>query len=254
MRPSEEDEPNGDSSLPEESASDPGCPLPLAHDRFDEAHWFLHQMLESYHHPAPFRYNLNAFLSALKAVLSMLRLDLERLGLNEWRRQRFAEVEQDPLFRRFSRGRDVVVHRGALLNDSRVEMGLFKYYKVKFAFQRDIKTDEPSHLLLARVQELNDTSEPMFVDKKRRWVGEQLGVRRMYYVPRLSPDDDVVTASHAVLLSVGNLLKDAHRKLGMDVDLADYLTLEARDVERLAILLEMDVDPSLPEKWGWTDE
>ena len=63
------------------------CPLPLAHDRYSEAHWHLHQMLDNYHHPMTFRTLLNAFLHAM----NLFRHAPRRPGAP--RRERVAEGE-----------------------------------------------------------------------------------------------------------------------------------------------------------------
>jgi hypothetical protein len=227
------------------------CPLPLSHDRISEAHWFLHQMLEHYHHPDVFRYSANAFLSALKSATVMLRLDLERAGRNEWRQEKFAPLLADPLFAAFSKGRDIVLHQSSLINGSRVELGLFKYYKVKMALQRDLRTDEPSHSLLARVVHQNAERGGFFVPVEHPWIGEQLGVRRMYYEPKLSPDLDVVTASHEAWLKVRRLVGEAHELLGRTFDDPGEEASGAHSVENVANYLETDADPSLVEQWGW---
>ncbi len=44
------------------------CPLELTHDKFGEAHFFIGRMLSEYHHPQPFRWNLNAFLQAFRSI------------------------------------------------------------------------------------------------------------------------------------------------------------------------------------------
>ena len=56
------------------------CPIPSAHDRLNEAHYFLHQMKAAYHQPEPFRYNLHAFIQAIESIFDMLRVDIE----NAW--------------------------------------------------------------------------------------------------------------------------------------------------------------------------
>lgn len=97
-------------------------------------HWFLHQMIGNYHTPLTFRFSANAFLSALKSVVDLLRLDLERTGENEWRQRRFEEMRSDRVLEAFSRGRNIVLHQRPLVQSSRVEVGLFKYKRQKIAF------------------------------------------------------------------------------------------------------------------------
>lgn len=227
------------------------CPLPLAHDRFSEAHWHLHQMLDHYHHPMTFRFSVNAFLHASKSVLDMLRMDLERRGENEWRKARFEPLQADPIFRAFSKGRDIVVHQGSLVKSSSVEMGLFEYDRIKIAFQQDLKTDEPSHSILHRIQALNRDHNGFFVPEHRGWIGEQLGVRRIYREPKLSTDHDVLTASDLALTKLSDLLVDAHRLLGFDFDGTEGHADNAHDVTRHRDYLETTENPDLVHEWGW---
>lgn len=242
---------NVDDYTGEESDPPAGCPLPLAHDRFSEAHWHLHQMLENYHHPMTFRYSVNAFLHALKSVLDMLRMDLERHGENEWRKARFDHLKADPIFSAFSKGRDIVVHRGSLVNSSSVEMGLFKYDRLKIAIQQDLKTDEPSHSLLHRIQTVNREHGELFVPEHRGWIGEQLGVRRTYREPQLSTEHDVVTASDLALSAVSALLEEAHLLLGYQFDRSEGHTDRTHLVTHYRDYLETTENPALIHEWGW---
>lgn len=227
------------------------CPLPLAHDRFSEAHWQLHQMLDNYHFPMEFRYSTNAFLSSLKSVLTMVRLDLERLGKNKWRAERFERLKDDRILSAFSKGRDVVIHRGSLVQSSDVHMAYFKYGRVKLAIQQNLKTDEPSRSILERLQRLNSEGGGFFVAPGHPWIGEQLGVRREYREPTLSDDLDIVTAGDAALSSVASVLRDAHELLGHSFDHDEDEARSAHDVHRVWDLLETDVDPTVVSKWGW---
>ncbi len=226
------------------------CPVPLAHERFDEAHWFLHQMMEHYHEPMLFRFNVNAFLSALKSVLSMLIRDLESAEHKAWREVKLRELNTDPLFRAFSQGRDLVVHRGRLVANSQVEMGRFKYYKLAFVLQRDLHTDLSSEALLRRLQTA-DKGDGFFIGGDRSFIGEQLGVRRLYFEPKLSSDKDVFTAAHEAWLKVGLVLGEAHERFGVAYDADPVDVGDVHSVERMSILLETDVQPELLKQWGW---
>ncbi|MFF1384105.1 hypothetical protein ACFVWT_11140 [Arthrobacter sp. NPDC058288] len=228
------------------------CPVPLAHERLEEAHWQLHQMMDHYHHPAQFRFSCNAFLHSLKSVLDMLRIDLERKGQNDWRRQRLDALKADPVFRAFSEGRDMVVHRGSLVNSSRVDLGLIKYDKVKFAIQQDLRSDQPSHDLLAHLVEKNaETEHGLFVPPDHPFLGEQLGVRRVYFEPSLSKDQDVVTASNAAWLKVREAVEDAHKLFKMTFASDDHSGASGHDLKRVWLYLETDADPDLLSLWKW---
>src|SRR5690242_9597425 len=118
---------NDDGDEPETAPEvSPSCPLPETHDRFNEAHYFLHRMEAEYHDPGPFRYNANAFLSALKSVVEMLRKETERRGQIAWMKERKKVLRSDPVLSSFHRGRDIVLHQRTLFAGSRIEIGLFR--------------------------------------------------------------------------------------------------------------------------------
>ncbi|MEV0712753.1 hypothetical protein [Nocardia aurea] len=235
-----------------ESEGDPPevCPVPTAHERFEEAHWHLHQMLWNYHIPQPFRFSANAFLYALKSVMDMLRLDLENTPHAAWRNQRITELKKEPIFRTFSQGRDIVMHRKPLIQSSRVERGLIKHGKVKLALENDLKTDVPSSVLLRELIEIN-SQRPIFVAPDHPFLGEQLGVRRTYYEHKLSDEHDVVTASHLALMTVADVLRDAHARFRLDFSLHGCNPEVHHDVSLVDVWAETDEDPEAVQRWGW---
>lgn len=225
------------------------CPLVLTHDRLFECHFQLHQMIAAYHHPAPFRYSANAFLASSKSALEMVRLDMQKEGENEWRRERVGQVVADDLFSQFNLARNFIIHQGSLIRSSQVEVGLFAHGRLKMALSTELKTDEPSHILIDRIA--NSESASMFVSADRPFIGEQLGVRRVYHEPKLTTAHDVLTASEMILNQLCRLVDDCHLHLGVPFDADAHDCHIPHDLERHATLLETDIDPSLVEKWGW---
>src|SRR5580692_730231 len=72
-------------------------PLPSAHDKLAEAHYFIHEMLENYHHPHEFRYSLSGFLQAARSTTLMLQSDLSsRQGFGEWYVEHQHELATSP--------------------------------------------------------------------------------------------------------------------------------------------------------------
>src|SRR5690242_7245127 len=105
--------------------SAPGERLAPAMDRIQEAHFFLHGMEESYHSADAFRWNLNAFLRALKEVPQLIGMALQNVqGFPEWFRPRREALGDDPLIAHLSQQRDYVVHRGMLKPTSTATLGL----------------------------------------------------------------------------------------------------------------------------------
>jgi hypothetical protein len=52
------------------SGSETACPVPSAHGMANEAHFFLHEMMEHYRECDRFRYSLSAFDQAARNVTS----------------------------------------------------------------------------------------------------------------------------------------------------------------------------------------
>ena len=76
-------------------SGDSACPVPNAHDKTNEAHYFLHQMMEHYHDCDRFRYSLSAYLQAARSITLMLQAELTHRdglgsgtahGRRRWRR------------------------------------------------------------------------------------------------------------------------------------------------------------------------
>ena len=103
------------------------CPIPDSHDKLAEAHHFLHRMLETFHQPDEFRWNLSAFLQASRSVTLLLQAELGgREGFDDWYAPIRARLAGDPLLNAMVEGRNTVVHKGRLRRRSKVELGLTK--------------------------------------------------------------------------------------------------------------------------------
>lgn len=179
----------------------------------------------------------------------MVRLDMEKEGENAWRNKRVGQIMADALFAQFKEARNFVIHRGSLIRSSQVEFGLFSYRRLKLALSTELKTDEPSHLLIDRIADSDNAS--MFVHPDRPFIGDQLGVRREYHEPQLSADHDVLTACDLIFRQLCTLVDDCHAHLGVPFDDDAHDCHTAHDLETHATLLETDIDPTLVAKWGW---
>jgi hypothetical protein len=108
----------------------PGCAcaqMEDALDRHTEAHWYLHQLNEHYHEADPFRYSLNSFLRSLKEVPQILQMQLQnKKGFKEFFAPLRSSLQQDPLFGSLSKKRDLIVHQGMLMPESKVYVGFSK--------------------------------------------------------------------------------------------------------------------------------
>jgi len=227
------------------------CPIPMSHDRFNEAHYFLHRMEQTYHEPRPFRYNLNAFVSAHRAVHEMLRVELEAKGEIAWWRDRRREFADDDVLSRFAVGRNIVLHQRAILEGSQVGIGVFRGRTLKLAVMHDLQTDETSAALLLRMVP-RILGGAGVLDEEHSAVGEQLGVQRLYFVKDLSQDEDVLRASRRALARTSGAVAEAHNRFGgqHEPTLEDTV-LDGASIESINVLLETDLDPTAPTRWGW---
>ena len=224
------------------------CPIPMAHDRFEEAHYFLHEMLEHYHMPVRFRFSANAFLSALKGVMAMLQTELQPINLSKWLQQERTSIDvSDPLLRAFHKGRDIVLHQRALFNESEVEAGLFRDRRLKLTIGFVVPTDAPTEVLLHSAIE-HFTGK--YIDEEHSEIGMEVGVRRWWRDKRLSDELDVVSAAHAAWARTSELVSDAHKQCGYRWDPIPE-NPGAHDVNLHNLLTESDLDADAPERWGW---
>jgi hypothetical protein len=233
------------------------CPIPATHDKFSEAHYFLHRLMEDYHEPEAFRWNLSAFLQALRSVEYMLNSELnQRPGFAKWYAPWKQSLKQDSLIRNFVDGRNIVVHKGLLQHKSHVDAGLFRWTDMKLALNLPIDINIPSAIflqhLITETYENSEKSHSFFsglIDKEHYAIGEQLGIQRTWIVEELG-DENVVILCNRAWAQVSRLVSEAHKFAGAEYPSVDE-NIEAHDITRLSILLESDLDPTLPDKWGW---
>lgn len=233
--------------MPAPDHSEP-CELIATDDKFDEAHYFLSQMFHEFHEPQAFRWNLNAFLQALRSVTLMIQSELkgrERFG--PWWTAWQTRLRADPLMVRFVEGRNVTVHKGLLNRHSQVKAALFADLRLKMAIEYPLKVDTPTSLLLERAAKHLDG---LLITKEHPRVGEQLGIVRTWIIEELSPDEEVVMVGDRALSRISKVVASAHEFLGLRRQPLQEDT-HAHAVSRIKTLLETDLDPLLPLKRGW---
>lgn len=220
------------------------CPLAETHDKLVEADYFIHQMMNEYHDPLPFRFNLNAFLQALRSVTLVLQKEFSsRDGFREkWYPIQQDKMKADPLLRAFRDGRNIVVKQRSLEINSKAEIGVFRYWKLKGG----IVTEVPVHVTSKHL--LEDVAPKLGgVLPEHPFLGEQYGVRRTWYVPELG-DGNVIDLCDLAWTKIREILSEAHSFAGWHVDPLDEHSHRSDQHE---VLLETDLDPSLFEKWRW---
>ena len=213
-------------------------------DKYWEAKYFLFAMIDNYHDPHAFRYNLNAFIQALRNVTFMLQSEETKPPeFVEWYAARTAAMADDLRLRRMVKARNCVVKQQMLESASTLRIGVFQGRRFKLGVGGDVEHFRTSEELLSRAQGFY---AGFMIDPEHSHVGEQIGVQREWKVPAIG-EGEVVEECAAALRSIAVIVEDAHLLWGSTVD----ASFELPDLVTLRTLLETDVDPQLAVKWGW---
>lgn len=130
---------------------DPYERLAAALDRFQEAHFWIHAMEQSYHSADHFRWHLNVFLKALKEVPSLIQMALQNdPGFVTWFDTHATGIKADPLLAKLAKQRDFVVHRGALQLASKGELGITEFRGMKLGLSYPVRPWEDSDEAMER--------------------------------------------------------------------------------------------------------
>ena len=200
-------------------------------------------MVHNYHEPEPFRWNFNAFLQSIRSVTFVMQKELKDQNIEDtWYKKEQEWMKTDKILLAVVEGRNIVVHQGMIQQSSNAEMGMYRGTMLKLAAMMPV----PPHIPSKRLLEIAKTLD--FVDEEHMAIGEQYGVRRQWFC-KLFGDEEIVSACDKAWSRVGKVFVKAHEQVGK---VFDGPTEHGHDTSRISLLLESDVDPSLPEKWGWT--
>lgn len=221
------------------------CPISEADDRYQEAHYFLSRMMDTYHRPNEFRWNLNAFIQALRNVTFVIqKLLAHETGFEEWYSEQQEMMKQDDLLRKFLEGRNIVVKQRNLDMESKAEIGIFRYRETKLGISVPVPTWVDSEKLLTERAPLLGLLDPHHMA-----IGEEYGVKREWIAPELG-DKNVLSLCDEAWVRIADVLFAAHEFIGRESSKPD---LHGHNPEMCNLLTETDLDPSLPAVWGWTD-
>lgn len=219
-------------------------PLPSTVDKYLEAHYFLWMMAQQYHNPHTFRFNLNAFIQALRNITFMLQSERNKPAkFDEWYASRQEELRQDDLLRRFVEARNLVVKQETLATKSKAFLGVFRHRRCKLGLQGEVSPFSDSVELLERAKKF---MVGFYIDEQHSSIGEEIGIQRTWIVEHVD-DDDIAVACERALRKLGDLVARAHQLYDVEFD----PTLKMPDVSLFRVITESDLDPSLPHKWGW---
>lgn len=156
------------------------CPLSEADDRYQETHYFLSRIMGTYHQPDEFRWNLNAFLQALRNVTFIIQKVLSNEGgFTDWYEPQQEQMRSDELLRKFVEGRNVVVKQGNLAMESRAEIGIFRFREAKLGLSMPVSPSIPSEVILTE-----HAPTLQMLPEDHPTIGEEYGVKREWTPPR----------------------------------------------------------------------
>lgn len=220
------------------------CPIYQTQHKFQEAEYFLARCANSYHFPLEFQFNLNAFIQAFRNITFMLQSEKTKPdGFDKWYERKREEMRGIDSLRNFVEARNIIVKQSSLTPKSKAWLGLFRGYRMKLAINQELPlfTNTSEALELAK-----NFAIGQFLDEEHSAIGEQIGVERTWVVEELGPDE-VLGICIQALNYMGELIAEVHQLFGID----SHHEISKLDMKAVQILLETDLDPSLPKEWGW---
>lgn len=219
-------------------------PIASTVDKYLESYYFINSMLSNYHDHYAFRFNLNAFIQALRNITWMLQSESNRPDtFAEWYATAQESMKTDDLLRRFVNVRNLIVKQEMLSTKSKAYMGIFRGRKLKLAVGGEVPVFFDTLELLEKAKKF---IIGFMLDEAHSVIGEQVGVQREWVVEAIG-DEEVVTLCTRALLKIGDILKSAHSLYGVEFD----QSLNLPHISNYQVILESDIKPTLPEQWGW---
>jgi len=222
---------------------DKDYPIPSTQDKFNEASYFLGKMIENYHNPWEFQFNLNAFIQAFRNITFMLQAEPNKPdNFKEWYETKQNDMRSNKLLKNFVNARNIVVKQSSLSSKSKAWGGIFRNRKLKLAFGSEVHPFTDTREYLKKMQEL---LIGFLMDEEHSAIGEQIGVERSWIVEEIG-DSEIVLLCNEALNYMGKLLSEAKTLFGKE---EKYENIEI-DLSSVQVLLETDINPELIEKWG----
>lgn len=222
------------------------CPIFETHDKFVESWYFLCSLADSYHDAKLFRWYLNAFIQSLRNVTFMLQSEQSKIpNFDSWYAEKQELMRNDGLLVNFREGRNKVVKQQMLKTKSKACMGLFRGHQIKLGMdgiELNPFTDTVQLLEFAKSKFI-----PAILDNAHSSIGEQLGIKRTWVVEEIG-DGEIVGLCYKAWKRIGKIVEEAHNVLQYEFK---YPFFDIENIESKFVILESDMDPSLPEKWGW---
>lgn len=223
------------------------CPIFDIHDKIEEAFYFLITMIENYHIPSFFRYNLNAFIQSLRSITFFIQSNKSKIYSFDSRySEKQREMKNISLLSKISNARNYIVHERMLKSKSSVYFGLFRGRLKKINFNFEIDPFAASHTLLINlIATIKGTILDFVGDHSA--INEQYGLMRTWIIDEIS-SNEIASECYKAYMYFVEMVGELHNMFGY---IYTASTLSDDFISNNQVLLETDIDPSLIDKWGW---
>jgi hypothetical protein len=163
-------------------------------------------------------------------------------GFDAWYGQQQTEMRKDELLRRFVEGRNIIVKERSLLVRSTAQIGIFRNRELKLALTVPVPPYLSSEYLLRE-----HAPKLELIDEEHIFIGEEYGVLREWSIEELG-SGNVLKLCDQAWSKIGQVFAAAHNFIGRQWESPPP---HVHDPNRCNLLTETDLDPTLPERWGW---
>jgi len=187
--------------------------IEAAMDRWQESHWYLHQIELNYHDADALRYSMNAFIRSLREIPDMITMALQNHeGFPEWHKPIRKELElKDFLFSKIIQHRRHIVHKSMLKPDSKAFVASIRGYTIKMQFGFYVDPFEDSDLAIKRFIEHSEKNPILMLALAPDEV-QVLALIREWHVEGF--DEEIIESFRNAWVRVTTYLSDILEFLG----------------------------------------
>lgn len=189
--------------------------LEAALDRWQESHWFVHQVESHYHNADQLRYSMNAFIRSIKEIPQIVSMALQnRSGFPGWHRPiKEALTHDNNLIFRLTEHRDYIVHKSMLVPGSTARLAAVRGRTIKMQFPFSVDPLEDSDHVVERFCAAVPEN-PILLGILAPDEVQVLTVIRSWRLDGL--DGELIAVLRNAWLAVGQYLSDVVEYLGGD--------------------------------------
>lgn len=225
-----------------EEFADGACPVPSSHDKIFEAHHFIHQLIQTYHDPNEFRFNLSAFFQSARSTTFMIQSELtNRAGFEEWWEKQRTRMAGDADLKLLNEFRVTTFHKSSLVPGSQIFAGHFKYGRPKSGLVMAISPFTPTLPAFLHSRKIMAARE----HPHRMWEGEEFGLQRTWRLKEIG-DRELVEFCLECWQKLVGVLSETHRWLGQAFKLEENCKHADHDFRTL---LESEMFAEVSKAW-----